>query len=242
MKVETVYIPWFGNREDAIFKNYLGEEGKVIQENLRMIDTQKIKEFVEKYGKVKAFQILKKKYLDLSEEEFNKAFDKIENFKGLTRDINTTTAITQREIKRVLFDEENRLKLVWHSQWWLVAMMAIIKEPNILDRIDEIELLAPVSNLKIWRNFHKGREGYLNPKSIVVRKDYLESLDQEEDILDKFLKLLKDRKYKWIVKLVLGTNDPVISLDNFDLDLLKIEYPFLAIEIVEGDHYLWFKK
>lgn len=242
MNKETIYIPWFGNKEDAIYENYLWNQWIVLQKNLRNISIETIQKFLDKYWLELAFQKLQKKYHDLKREDFDKAIQSIEDFKWFTRDLNTTVNLTEKEIRNVLEDETKRLKIIWHSQGWLVAMLSIIKNPSLLDKVDAVELMAPVSTFSVGRGFHKWNEWYLNPKKIIVRKEYITSLDQESDVLSDFLNLLKERNYQWEVKLVLWDIDPVIGIQGFELEVLKSMFPFLTIEVVHWDHYLWYKK
>jgi hypothetical protein len=75
-----------------------------------------------------------------------------------------------------------------------------------------------------------------------VREQYIKSLESEWNILEQFLDVIKNSDFSGSVKLMLWKVDPIVSLKDFDLQKLQKEYPFLDIEIKEGDHYLGFKK
>lgn len=237
---KKIYIPWFWNSNDDIQKKYVGENSHIIQTNLRQVDIKKIQEFLDKYGD-SAFEKLQKKYPWLTKEIFVSFVDKIDKFKWRTRDIITTVELTTNEIKENLLLDET-LEIFWHSQWWLVAMIAIIKHPELLHSITNIELLAPVSSFKIGRGFHSTDSWYLHGKNILVRGEYIKSLESEWNILEQFLDVIKHSDFSWSVKLKLWSSDPIVPVSDFDLLKLKKKYAFLDIEIKEGDHYLWFKK
>ena len=237
---KKIYIPWFWNSNDDIQKKYIGEDSHVIQKNLRQVDTKKIQEFLEKYGD-NAFEKLQKKYPWITKERFNTFVDQIDKFKWWTRDIFTTATITAKEIKDNLLPWE-RLEIFWHSQWWLVAMMTIINNPELLKYIDNIELLGPVASFFVGRGLHKKDIGHLHAKNIVVREEYIKSWWSDREIMKDFLEVIKDNKFPGKVKLMLWSQDTIVPIKSFDIEKIKKEYPFLDIEIREWDHYLWFKK
>ena len=242
MKEPTIYIPWFGNSDDAIYKNYLGEEGRIIQENLKLIEPKQISAMIQKYWEDKVFLKLQKHYPDMNRSEFDKNIQKLDSFKWLTRDINTTISLTSKEIINELNDNtDKKVRIIWHSQGWLVLMQSIIKNPHLINQFSQIELLAPVATFKIGRNFHQWSKWYLNPKKIIVRKEYLSSLDKEDDLLYNFLDILKDNDYTGSIKLILGDQDNVVKIEDFNLNQISNLYPFVKIEVKHGDHYLGYK-
>jgi len=56
--------------------------------------------------------------------------------------------------------------------------------------------------------------------------------------LENFLDLLQKYPFTGKVKLVMGKQDPLVSVDSLNINTLRKKYPFLEIEIQEGDHYL----
>lgn len=236
--IKKVYIPGFWNTDDDIRKKYVGEDSLVIQENIRQIDPQKIEDFLEKYGE-SAYEMIHQQYPGTTKEIFDKLTQQKEKFRWWTRDILTTVTLTDKALQNVL---SGPLELFGHSQWALVAMLSILQSPKLLDTITHIELLAPVSSFPIAKSFHKSDEGYLHGKNIVVREQYIKSLWSEENILERFLDLLQKHPFTGKVKLIMGKHDPIIAVDSLNISRLRKKYPFLEIEIQEGDHYLWYKK
>jgi len=238
---KTFYIPWFWNTEDYISKNYIWKEEKIIsQKNLRVFSNTRLTNLIENISK-DTLKILYKKVI--KSYDINKNIRKkvdLYNFKWFTRNIDLTTKLTLKELDKIDYID----KFIWHSQWWFVLILSILEKPEILEKIWNIELLAPVINSKIAKDFHIWKEkSYLHPKNLVVRKEYIESFNKyNNNIFNDFLELLKNKNWKWKVKLMIWWKDDIIRLDMFDLEYLK-EINFLDIEIIENwDHYLWFKK
>lgn len=59
---EIIYIPWFGNQEDAIYTHHLWSKGRVIQKNLRNISVETLKKFIEQHGEQGAFEKLQAEF------------------------------------------------------------------------------------------------------------------------------------------------------------------------------------
>ena len=237
--IQKVYIPGFWNTDDDIHRKYIGEDSSVIQENIRPINPQKIQEFLEKYWD-DTYEMIHKQYPGTTKEVFDKIIQQKEKFRWWTRDMVTTVTLTDKALQKALLSWS--LELFGHSQWALVAMLCILQSPKLLDNITHIELLAPVSSFPLAKSFHKSDEGYLHGKNIVVREQYIKSLWSEENILEKFLDLLEKYPFTGKVKLIIGKQDTILSVDSFNITTLRKKYPFLEIEMKEGDHYLWYKK
>ena len=126
-------------------------------------------------------------------KEDNKEFDKI------TRKINTAINFTYKEIVKILENNKNeKLWIIWHSQWWLITMLLIINNPEILENIEVIKLLAPLSSWEDGYNFHKWKDNWyiLDKKWIKIRKEFIKSLKElwNDNILYKFITFLKEKK------------------------------------------------
>ncbi len=234
---KQLYIPWFANSNDRIHQNYI-PDSKIIQTNFRSFSISAIKKYIEKYWKDGVFEKLKTFYPDTTKEVFDKIFPDNTHFLWFTRNIETTINLTSKIIAEELKDNSS-ISLYCHSQWWLIGMKSILKNPWFLDKINHIELLAPVKNYNIWKNFHQTDNSYLHGKNLIVTKDYISSLYKDNDILIDFLELLKQRNYKGSISLVLGNQDTIISPKLFNLKSLQTNYPFLSIVIKDWNHYLW---
>ena len=241
---KLIYIPWFWNFEDDIIKNKFKEitNKYILQYNLRWIDYKKVKSFLENSKNInKVYE----KY-DISKLK-NKKITSLDLFKWFTRTIDLTVKLTSKRISNLINNEWNYI-LAWHSQWWLILIETILKNPNLLDKIKKIELLAPVISYEIWYKFHKWmNKSYFLPywKNVVVREKYINELKNSwtENKLYNFLNLLKQKNWSGELELFLWEKDNVISKDLFDLNKIKEIYPNIKIKIIENaDHYLWFKK
>lgn len=239
--MKTIYIPWFWNYEDKIFQNYLSWEWDIIQKNLKNISSENLSYFLKWKSNNEVFSILKWHYPNLDKEVLEKVVNESNDFKWFTRKISITTSLTIKKILDII-DWWEKYKIVWHSQWWLITIKAILDNPDLLNNLKEIHLLAPVVDLDIWWNFHYWKEfWYLNWKWIIVRPEYIWELKWDTNMLYELLGLLKKLWWDWILKLILWKNDKVIPITNFDIEKIKMLYPKILLEIVEWDHYLWFK-
>lgn len=239
--MKTIYIPWFWNYEDKIFQNYLSWEGDIIQKNLKNISSENLSYFLKWKSNNEVFSILKWHYPNLDKEILEKVVNESNDFKWFTRKISITTSLTIKKILDII-DWWDKCKIVWHSQWWLITIKAILDNPELLNNLNEIHLLAPVVDFNTWWNFHYWRESwYLNWKWVIVRPEYILELKSDINLLYELLILLEKSWWDWVLKLILWKNDKVIPITNFDVEKIKSLYPRISIEIVEWDHYLWFK-
>lgn len=230
--MKKIYIPGFWNNEDVIFKNHI-KEWEIIQKNLRWIKNTVFRKILEDNQK-KIENRMFQKYA-VSDEVYQNT--KNSQFRWMTRDINLTVKLTIQKLLK--YDEIDLLS--GHSQWGYVLMKSILKEPELLDKIKEIELIAPVISWEIWKSFHKGKsKSYLHPKNVLVRKEYINSFESD-NTFDLFLKVI-NATTKTKIKLILWEKDNVIPVDLFDLEEVK-KYDFLNVEIKKDwDHYVWFRK
>lgn len=236
--MKTIYIPWFWNKEDKIFQNYLWWKWNIIQENLKTFSQKQLSSSIEWKTPEEIYSILKKHYPDVDKDIVKKVIDNWSEFKWFTRKISTTISLTTKKISELLSGGEN-YKLVWHSQWWLITIKAILENPKILNQLEKIHLLAPVSDFKTWWDFHKWKESwYLNWKWVIVRPKYIWELTWNNNSLYELLTLLKELEWNGVLKLVLWKNDKVIDIKKFDIEKIKKLYPKIELEIVEWDHYL----
>lgn len=240
--MKTVYIPWFWNSEDDIFQNYLNWEWDIIQLNLRDISPEKLSSFMKWKSFDEVSKLLKSHYQNVDENILLKLIEKWNNFKWFTRTVDLTTKLTNKKILNIIKWWE-KIKIVWHSQWWLITMKTIVDNTDLLNNIEEIELLAPVTDYKIWWNFHSWKENwYLNWKWVIVRPEYIWELKWDNNIFYELLELLKNTNWPWKLKLIIWKNDKVISIDRFDVKEIQEKYPNIDLQILKWDHYLWYKK
>lgn len=240
--MKTIYIPWFWNTtKDKIQENYFEWEVDVIQANIKGITSKRINSFTEWKNFYQILSDLKKHYPDTDKKTLLWVMKKWNNFKWFTRDISTTTFLTNQAILEII-NPWDTLKLVWHSQGWLIAMKAILENPELLKYLEEIDLLAPVVNLQTWWDFHKWKESwYLNGKWVIVRPEYISELEWDKNMLYNLFELLKKSHWKGTLKLVIWKSDKVIPIQKFNVDEIKKLYPQVKINIVEWDHYLGYK-
>lgn len=236
MSEKKIYIPGFANHADKIHQNHI-PDSDIIQHNFRTISLKKLAEYIQTYWEDAVFEKLKTFYPNTTKEVFDKLLPKKHEFKWFTRDIETTISLTSSAIEKNLTTGDT-LQLYGHSQWGLITMKSILRKPELLESISYIELLAPVKDFSIGRNFHKESIWYLHGKNTIVTQDYITSLEKDENVLYNFLELLKTRDYIGKVKLILWDQDPLVKVDSFDTWLLSQQFPFLQIEIRHGDHYL----
>ena len=240
--MKTIYIPWFWNNDDVIFQNYLNSDWEIIQLNLRDIPSEKVSSFIEWKNFDNFFTILKSHYPDIDENILLNIIENWTNFKWFTRKISLTISLTNKRISKII-EWWEKLRIVWHSQWWLITIKTIIENPQLLNNIEEIELLSPVIDNKTWWDFHSWKESwYLNWKWVIVRSEYIWELKWENNILYELLELLKEINWWWKLKLLIWKKDKVIPIYKFDISKIKEKYPKINLKIVEWDHYLWFKK
>ncbi len=233
----NIYIPWFWNKSDKIFQNYI-KDWIIIQKNIKEIDNTKFRNFINKYSK-NIENIIEKRMLwkyDITWDILANNKDNL--FKWITRNIDLTVKLSIKEIDKINIINT----LYWHSQWGLILMNCILEKPKLLEKIENIELLAPVINPEIWKSFHTWKtKTYLHPKYLLVRKQYIESF-KNWDTLHNFLEIIKNSNWNWKVKIMIWEEDDIIKKELFDFEMLE-KYSFVNIKIIKDwDHYLWFKK
>lgn len=243
---KKIYIPGFWNKKDPISDKILSDNDLIVQKNIKEFPLDKIKEFISnKWWNIK--EIVKDKYL-IEENKINDFLENPEKFKWFIRSIRFTIDQTVKKIQENL-DSNNWIDLICHSQWWLIAILSILKNPDILEYLKTIDLYAPLTSLYVWKSFHNWKEqSYYHWKNLIVRKSYLDDFEKIEkemklswDLFLSFLAFLKDRSWKWKLNLYLWDKDPIIKLESFDLDEIQ-KFDFVEVKILNWDHYLWFKK
>lgn len=237
--MKTIYIPWFWNNEDRIFQNYLNWEWDIVQLNLKNISDEQLLSFMKWKSFEEIFWILKKHYLDTDENILKQVIEKWANFKWFTRKVSTTISLTAKNILKIVQWEP--YKIVWHSQWWLITIKAILENLKLLSNLKEIHLLAPVSDLNTWGDFHKWKEAwYMNGKWVIVRPEYIWEFKWDNNLFYKLLDILKKLHWQWTLKLKIWKFDRVIPIKKFDIDRIKKLYSEIELELIEWDHYLWY--
>jgi len=236
---KTIYIPWFGNQDDKIRKSTF-PEAHIIQKSIKLISLETTARFIDTIDIDELRSRISEKYPSTTKEDFSYMLAEIMKFQGYTRKISTTISFTKNEIAWIIQDE-CLIKLAWHSQWWLVAIELILKYPEILDSIREIELFAPVGNYMVWKNFHVWKESwYINRKWVIVRKQYIDSLAIPSYSLLVCLAIrLRKSDFKWKFRIIYSENDPVIPDRTLELESVKMLFPEEEIINTKSDnHYL----
>jgi len=232
--MKNIYVPWFWNREDSIFKWYLKWDALIIQENLRKVWVDKLYEIFSKYSPSDIYTKLLKRYPLINKQILEWVLSNLSNFRWITRNLNITVQFTQKKLSQIL-DQEDKIRIVWHSQWGLVVMLSLMQNPNFLQKILQIDLLAPLSKFQIWRNFHQSNKWYLHKKWVLIRESYINSLDRQDekqDLLKDFLDFLKQNDYKGKVYLMVSQTDTVVNIEHYDLDEYS-KYFFVTISKLE---------
>lgn len=240
--MKNIYIPWFGNTKDKIFKWYLSWDAQIIQENLRQIWIDRLFDFISKYSPSDLYLKLKKRYPWIDKDIFEWVVWRISQFRWFTIDLHTTIKFTQTKLTQV-FNQQEEIRLVWHSQWWMIVILVLMKQPELLEKIKEIHLLAPVPKFQISRNFHNLWQWYLHKKWVIVRKSYINSFDRQdwdEDLIKIFLEFLNQKNYNWKVVLKFSIDDAVIDIKDYKIKEYA-QYNFVSISILESWwHNLWY--
>lgn len=240
---KVIYIPGFWNFEDEILKNrFKNYEKYVLQYNLREVEINKLRHYLSKSS---ALQKILSKY-DFSKIKSEDLIKYMNDFKGFTRTIKSTIQLTSKRMAKLL---ENNwfFILAWHSQGWLILIETILNNPNLLNNIRKIELLAPVISYELGYSFHKWIDrSYFLPywKNVIVTDKYIKELETNKKTNDfeSFLKLLKEKNWNWKIELVLWEKDNVIPLNVFDIGKITKIFPDIQVKIVKGaDHYLGYR-
>ncbi len=232
--MKTVYIPWFSNTEDGIFRDGIKWDKIIVQKNIKKVSEQKLIAFLTRYPVSEVFLKLKRRYPSITKEIVEGIIWHLKNFKWFTRDLESTIFFTAQEIENIL-DEEWCIDIQAHSQWWIVAMISLMLKCCLIKKVREIHLWAPVPNLQIMKNFIKTKEWFYHKKWIFVNENYIRSLDMLEpmDLLWNFLEFLSQNDYKWTVILTISETDNVVDIKNYDTKRYT-KYPFVKINILKN--------
>ncbi len=240
---KAFYIPWFWNQDDSI-REKAHPEADIIQKNLRIVSPEATARYLETTELSKLKKKIKSKYPSTTDEDFNAMVWDIRKFQWFTRNINLTLSLTKKKIFDCL-ENKCSIDLAWHSQWWLLTMQIIISNTNLLHILKEIVIYAPVCSYWRWAWFHIWKEKwYLNRKWVLVRKDYIQSLNAKHNfsIILMLANTLRMNKFNWSFKVIYSSLDPVI--DSRSISELAIKQAFPKTEFIDtkiDNHYLWYK-
>ncbi|EKE29597.1 MAG: hypothetical protein ACD_2C00141G0019 [uncultured bacterium (gcode 4)] len=264
--MKTIYIPWFWNQDDCIRRKVF-PDAQVVQKTLRIITPEQVEAFLIKCGKDsmkahimenypktedKHFESLYSQFLEVQNAKKKPGDEKaqssqkliFDNFQWLTPAIGSAITRTKKELLKAMTDNCH-IKLVWHSQWCLIAIETIIDDPSLLSKISEIELYAPVVNYDIAKGFHIDKEEwYLHPKWVLVRKRYISSLNKKKaHLFEVFILTLRGAKWNWHLTVHYSKNDPIIPAASLKLEKIKLmRFEMGIVTSEEPDHYLGYKK
>lgn len=106
-----------------------------------------------------------------------------------------------------------KIILRWHSLATRIIIHSIIKNPEILSKISNIQLITPPFNLyelndsKIYKIIKR------NNKSITFTDEFSNSLkNDDENINLKFWKILKKHQYDWKLEIFIDPKDPILTM------------------------------
>lgn len=260
---KTLYVAWFGNRENDKLWISRYEQARLVQPNLLEIDNEvldkicSISERETKEHLKKHFKWASEEHLNLTLEYLNDPTNKV----FLTRTFPESIETLKFEILKSIWDN-SIINVVWHSQWWVLAMLTIIKNPYLLVNINEIVLAAPVTSYWESIKFHKNIEGdtkeaWLMPQKWVwITWEYIQSIENSIDnknILKDFIKILYSNARQWTLRIMWWTkdwktdwvvwiNESMLNQirDNLfeDIEIEAIDFNIELEEIEWGNHYL----
>lgn len=106
-----------------------------------------------------------------------------------------------------------KIILRWHSLATRIIMHSIIKNPEILSKISNIQLITPPFNLSEIKDSKIYKKIQRNNKNIIFTEEFSSSLSMDDkDINKQFWEILKKYKYNWKLEIFIDPKDPILTM------------------------------